>query len=105
MYAIRSYYGEILPANSSVQKDMSCSWQNPHLWTLYDPFLYHLQTVLYSEEGLPFDKNTQRFGFREISINKHPGRQKYFQIISFYIKLGLNVMLKKMSRIDRDIRG
>ena len=60
-----------VPANGSVQKNMVGSWQDPHLWTLYDPYLYHLHTVLYSDDGIPFDKNTQRFGFREISIKEH----------------------------------
>ncbi len=62
---------ETISANNTVQKRMVSPWDKPHLWTLYDPYLYHLHTVLYTEEGTPFDKNTQRFGFREISINKH----------------------------------
>ncbi|MDD4923101.1 MAG: glycoside hydrolase family 2 TIM barrel-domain containing protein, partial [Bacteroidales bacterium] len=60
-----------VPAKSSVSKVISDSWKNPHLWTLYDPYLYHVHTVLYSLDGKPFDKNTQRFGFREVSIDKH----------------------------------
>lgn len=59
-----------VPARSSVQKIVTDTWQNPHLWTLYDPYLYHLHTVLYTRDGKPFDKNTLRFGFREISIEK-----------------------------------
>lgn len=47
--------------------DVSTGWENPHLWSLDDPYLYHLKTVLYDEAGKPIDTKDQRFGFREIT--------------------------------------
>ncbi len=43
------------------------SWQHPHLWFPYDPYLYHLHTILYNEKMQPADHNKIRFGFREIT--------------------------------------
>ncbi|MDP4189115.1 MAG: glycoside hydrolase family 2 TIM barrel-domain containing protein, partial [Bacteroidota bacterium] len=46
---------------------MKATWNNPHLWFPYDPYLYHLNTVLYSKSGKAVDWQRERFGFREIT--------------------------------------
>ena len=43
------------------------TWNNPHLWFPHDPYLYHLNTVIYTVKGQPIDWHRERFGFREIS--------------------------------------
>ncbi|MDR1224662.1 MAG: hypothetical protein LBL07_17565 [Tannerella sp.] len=60
-----------IPAKGSVRNETAFAWENPHLWSVYDPYLYHLHTILYAADGKAFDKNTKRFGFREISIKEH----------------------------------
>ena len=46
---------------------VSSDWEAPHLWSLDDPYLYHLQTVLNDEHGKEIARKDQRFGFREFS--------------------------------------
>ncbi len=46
-------------------------WEHPHLWSLSDPYLYLLETRLYSKSGRePIDIQKERFGFREIRIEE-----------------------------------
>jgi hypothetical protein len=61
---------EVAAGDTALNKGVF-GWDNPHLWSQYDPYLYHLHTVLYSSDNKPFDKNTQRFGFREITVKSH----------------------------------
>lgn len=44
-------------------------WNDPHLWFPHDPYLYHLTTVVYNQQGKPIDSYKERFGFREISYD------------------------------------
>lgn len=55
------------------------SWINPELWSPANPSLYYLETVLADKSGNVLDKETRRFGFREIwtegnklMFNGHP---------------------------------
>jgi hypothetical protein len=42
-------------------------WKNPHLWSIDDPYLYHLETEVVSGNNMVLDRYRLRFGFREIS--------------------------------------
>jgi hypothetical protein len=58
----------LLPA--SVQTfTFKSTWSNPHLWFPHDPYLYHLNTVVFAPSGKPIDWQKERFGFREITWN------------------------------------
>jgi len=58
---------QTVPASSTAQYTCSSPWTDPHLWSTYDPYLYHLNTVLYDVAGKPLDWKDLRFGFREIT--------------------------------------
>lgn len=48
--------------------EVSRDWNNPHLWSIDDPYLHHIHTeVLDAGTGALLDLHTLRFGFREIS--------------------------------------
>ncbi|WPJ96283.1 glycoside hydrolase family 2 TIM barrel-domain containing protein [Coraliomargarita algicola] len=42
-------------------------WENPHLWSLDDPNLYHLETEVVNADKHVLDRYSLRFGFREIT--------------------------------------
>jgi len=46
--------------------------QNPHLWSLDDPFLYQVDVVLKNRKGGD-DRISTYFGMRKISVNNIPG--------------------------------
>ena len=47
-------------------------WKNPHLWSIDDPYLQHLETEVVSENKTVLDRHSLRFGFREITWeNQH----------------------------------
>ena len=54
--------------NSSVAVEVTETWDNPVLWSLENPHLYNLMTVLKEGKGL-VDENYTRFGFREVWID------------------------------------
>ena len=48
--------------------EVSKDWNNPHLWSIDDPYLHHIHTeVLDAETGDVIDVHRLRFGFREIT--------------------------------------
>ncbi|HZL43895.1 MAG TPA: carbohydrate-binding domain-containing protein [Verrucomicrobiae bacterium] len=53
----------VIGAGASTQLDLTASWNNPHLWTHHDPYLYYLATTVASGTGQ--DQLQTRFGFRE----------------------------------------
>jgi hypothetical protein len=58
-----------LKSGESKTVDLTEKWNNPHLWNPQDPFLYNLQSEIISEKTNEIlDKETRRFGFREIWI-------------------------------------
>lgn len=66
------------------------SWTNPTLWSPANPYLYYLQSEIIepATAGLPIDKETTRFGFREIWIS---GNRLMFNGHPFTI-LGSNIV-------------
>ncbi|MCX6972439.1 MAG: hypothetical protein NTV93_20140 [Verrucomicrobia bacterium] len=46
-------------------------WTDPHLWSLTDPYLQHLNTEVVDESGVVLDRHRLRFGFREITTDKN----------------------------------
>jgi hypothetical protein len=46
-------------------------WDNPHLWSIDDPNLYFITTEILNAKGRLLDSHELRFGFREITWNKH----------------------------------
>jgi hypothetical protein len=58
---------QIINARQTGKIQISTSWNDPHLWFPHDPYLYNLNTVLYSNAGKPVDWHRERFGFREIT--------------------------------------
>ena len=69
----------------SVEKE----WPDPKPWSPDDPFLYYLETTLSDEEGNILDKETRRFGFREVWTE---GNNLMFNGHPFTI-LGANIVL------------
>jgi hypothetical protein len=48
--------------------EVSKDWNNPHLWSIDDPYLHHIHTeVLDAGTGTVLDRHALRFGFREIT--------------------------------------
>ena len=47
--------------------------ENPHLWSLDDPFLYEVEAILRGPEG--DDRVSTYFGMREIGVGKLPGTE------------------------------
>ena len=45
-------------------------WENPHLWSVDDPYLHHITTELVNEKREVLDRYRLRFGFREITWGK-----------------------------------
>lgn len=76
---IRSGNFTLQPGESKVIT-VDAGWQDPRFWSPSDPFLYYLHSSLYEKDSdTPVDKETRRFGFREIWIangrlmfNGHP---------------------------------
>ncbi len=64
--------GEILkvPAQSSATIVLIQAWPNPTLWSPIDPHLYVLRTTVSNEAEKIVDIKENRFGFREVSIEK-----------------------------------
>lgn len=59
--AIKSEKGKSLSLN--------IEWNDPHLWSPGDPFLYYLETKLIDDgTGEIIDKELRRFGFREVWV-------------------------------------
>jgi hypothetical protein len=52
---------------SSVTVKTDAPWGNARLWFPHDPYLYHMNTVIYDEQMNPVDLQKIRFGFREIT--------------------------------------
>lgn len=46
-------------------------WVNPELWSPANPALYYLESVLIDKAGNELDKETRRFGFREVWTEKN----------------------------------
>jgi hypothetical protein len=47
--------------------EVSRLWKDPHLWSIDDPYLYHLETEVVDAKNNVLDRHTLRFGFRELS--------------------------------------
>ena len=45
-------------------------WKHPHLWSIDDPYLHHLETEVVSGNKTVLDRHRLRFGFREITWKK-----------------------------------
>lgn len=48
----------------------SQQWENPHLWSVDNPYLHHITTEVVTETGEVLDRYRLRFGFREITWEK-----------------------------------
>jgi len=68
-HVVKTLDGGQQSLNSGETKVMheTVEWHDPHLWFPHDPYLYHLNTVIYNEKGEPVDWQRERFGFREIT--------------------------------------
>ena len=45
-------------------------WKHPHLWSIDDPYLHHLETEVVNGNKTVLDRHRLRFGFREITWKK-----------------------------------
>lgn len=55
--------------NNTITSKQNFVINNPHLWSLTDPYLYKVKVVL-KQNGKIIDQNTTRFGIRTVTINK-----------------------------------
>ena len=58
------------PANSSSEVEVCVQWENPKLWDVFEPNLYWLKSALCEEDTI-IDTMTERFGFREVWIDRY----------------------------------
>lgn len=72
---------ELPPAEANVAPlataavELLVDWPDFRMWTPQDPYLYHLEVDLLDEAGKLVDRFRQRFGFREVWIDKSkPGQ-------------------------------
>ncbi len=71
---VKSFDGgwQSVSANATKTVDMEFNWEDARQWFPHDPYLYHLQTELYAEDGKTLiDRHKVRFGFREITWSGH----------------------------------
>ncbi|AEV30049.1 beta-galactosidase/beta-glucuronidase [Sphaerochaeta pleomorpha str. Grapes] len=61
------FVGDKLLAECKAGDSLSCTLENPLLWSAENPFLYHATIVLKDEKTI-LDKTTIPFGFRDIHI-------------------------------------
>ena len=61
-------------ALTSAPVELLVDWADFRMWTPQDPHLYHLEVELLDADGKVVDRTRQRFGFREVWIDKQkPG--------------------------------
>ena len=61
--------GETVPPRTARVIEIGKAWQEPHLWSPDDPFLYFLDLTLTDADGGVRDAYRERFGFREVRID------------------------------------
>jgi hypothetical protein len=75
-------------ALSTAPVELLTDWPDFRMWTPQDPYLYHLEVELTDEAGQVVDRTRQRFGFREVWIDKSkPGQPEIMmngQPLRFY---------------------
>ena len=72
-----------VPAETEKEVTLSPSVASPELWTLDNPKLYKLKTVVRAEDGELIDEYHTTFGYRSISWDRNGG----FKLNGEYIKL------------------